>query len=398
MVLYRMDPLEIASGWINGYDLDPLPPDPQASPRQVLDRILLPHLTKSPCMIAFSGGRDSSVLLAAAVSTARREGLPLPIPITLTYPRALDADEASWQRQVLDHLRITERVVLVVHDEHDPVGPVATRLLLRHGVMWPPNFAPTWRMMDLARGGVLLTGESGDEVFGIKRITPVTKVLKARGRVDPRIYSYAVRALAPARSRRRAALQHRYRRPWLHEPVEALLARRDADDAVAYELHAGRNAWQFAARRCARRGYDTVRTLGSEIDVDYLQTFGEPDFVAAVAAAAGFWGWTGRTATMRHLFGDLLPRAVLERSTKAIFTDAVFTEHTREFARRWDGDGVDTALVDPEKLRENWLSASPHAPSMALLQQAWLGTQRIGNEGTGQEGTGHEAPQASQGA
>jgi hypothetical protein len=53
-----------------------------------------------------------------------------------------------------------------------------------------------------------------------------------------------------------------------------------------------------------------------------------------------------------------------------------FTEHTRELARRWDGDGVDTALVDPEALRNNWLSASPHAPSMALLQQAWLATQR----------------------
>jgi asparagine synthase (glutamine-hydrolysing) len=51
---------------------------------------------------------------------------------------------------------------------------------------------------------------------------------------------------------------------------------------------------------------------------------------------------------MRHLFGDLLPRAVLERSTRAIFTDAVFTEHTREFARQWNGDGVDTDLVDPE--------------------------------------------------
>jgi asparagine synthase (glutamine-hydrolysing) len=121
-----MDPLEIAGGWVHGYDLDPVPPEPGPSPRQVLDHILLRHLTRSPCMIAFSGGRDSSVLLAAAVATARREGLPLPIPITLTYPAAPDADEASWQRQVLDHLGITERVVLVVHDEHDPIGPVAT--------------------------------------------------------------------------------------------------------------------------------------------------------------------------------------------------------------------------------------------------------------------------------
>jgi hypothetical protein len=52
--------------------------------------------------------------------------------------------------------------------------------------------------------------------------------------------------------------------------------------------------------------------------------------------------------------------------------NAVFTRYTREFARTWDGTGVDTDLVDPVALRENWLSPTPHAPSMTLLQQAWL--------------------------
>lgn len=381
MSLYRMDPLEIAGGWVNGYEPDPpLPADPPRSPLRALEDVLRPHLTRYPCMIAFSGGRDSSVLLAAAVSTARREGLPLPVPVTLTYPGAPATEEAEWQRLVLEHLGVTEREVIVVGDEHDAVGPVAAPLLLRHGVVWPPNFTPTWRMMDLARGGSLLTGESGDEVFGLKRITPVTKVLKARGRADRRVYPYAVRALAPAPLRRRAALRQRYRRPWLREPVEALLARRDADDVAAHGLHAGRQAWQFASRRCVRHGYDTMRLLGAEIDVEYLQSFGEPGFVASVAAAAGFWGWTGRTATMRHLFGDLLPRAVLERRTKADFTGAVFGEHTREFARGWDGGGVDPKLVDPVVLRESWLSPHPHAPSMALLQQAWLASRRAAGQ------------------
>ena len=375
MALYHMDPLEVAGGWLNGYDPDPLPTDPGVTPRDALEQVVLRYLTREPCMLAFSGGRDSSALLAVAVDVARREGLPLPIPVTLTYPQAVGADESQWQGLVLDYLRVTERVVLTVHQEHDPVGPVSTPLLRRHGVVWPPNFAPTWRMMDLARGGVLLTGESGDEVFGLKRITPLTKALKARGRADRRVYPYAVRSLAPATVRRRAALRDRYRRFWLRDPVEALFAARDAEDAVAYSLHAGRNAWQFAARRCARRGYDTVRALGREIDVEYLQTFGEPAFVAAVAHSAGFFGWTGRTDTMMRLFGDLLPRAALERSTKAYFTHAVFTEHTRAFARQWDGTGVDSALVDPDMLRENWLSDYPHAPTMALLQQAWLAGQ-----------------------
>lgn len=379
VALYQLDPLEIAGGWVNGYDLAPLPAGPAVDPRRVLDRILLRYLTRSPCLVAFSGGRDSSALLAAATATARREGLPPPIPITLRYPGAPDAEEGSWQRQVLDHLAITERVEIAVRSEHDPIGPIAVPVLSRHGLIWPPNFAPTWRMMDRARGGVLLTGESGDEVFGIKRITPLTKVLKERGRADPRVYSRAVHAVAPAWIRRHVALRGRYRRPWLREPVERLLARRDADDVVEESLHAGRHAWQLATRRAATRGYESVRSLGAEIDVEYVQTFGEPDFVAAVAGEAGFWGWTGRTATMRHLFGDLLPRAVLERRTKAVFTNAVFTEHSREFARRWTGDGVDPALVDAEALRENWLSASPHAPSMCLLQQAWLARRGAGH-------------------
>jgi asparagine synthase (glutamine-hydrolysing) len=382
-----MDPLEVAGGWLNGYDPDPLPSGPHTDPRLVLDRLLLPRLVRTPCLVAFSGGRDSSVLLAAAVSAARREGLPLPVPITLAYPDRADTDESGWQRQVLGHLGISERVELVVQDEHDAVGPVATRVLERHGLMWPTNFAPTWRMMDAARGGVLLTGESGDEVFGLKRITPVTKTLSARGQVSYRVYRDAVRALAPASLRRRSALRRQYRRPWLREPVEALLARRDAEDEVVTSaLHAGRHGWQLTTRRCVRRGYETMRTLGLEIGVEYLQTFGEPQFVAAVAQAAGFWGWTGRTAAMRALFGDLLPRPVLERRTKAVFTRAVFTEHTRAFARGWTGEGIDPSLVDPDVLRANWLSDSPHAPSMALLQQAWL---------AGQSTTPHTAPSAA---
>jgi asparagine synthetase B (glutamine-hydrolysing) len=273
MGLYTMDELEVAGGWVNGYDPVPLPPGPHESPRAVLDRLLLAHLDRSPCLVAFSGGRDSSVLLAAAVTLARREGLPQPVPITLSYPDAPDTDEARWQQAVLDHLGITDRIVLTVHDEHDPLGPVATPVLLRHGLVWPPNFAPTVRLMTMARGGVLLTGEGGDEAFGLKRITPLTKLLKTKGRVPPGVYADTLGALAPAALRRRSALRGRYRRPWLRPDVEQTLASRDAADAAAFALHAGRNTWQFATRRCARLAYETVRVLGADMDVAYVQAF-----------------------------------------------------------------------------------------------------------------------------
>jgi asparagine synthase (glutamine-hydrolysing) len=290
----------------------------------------------------------------------------------LSYPDTPDADESSWQDAVLEHLGITDRIVLTVHDEHDPLGPVATPVLRRHGLVWSPNFAPTLRLMGMARGGVLLTGEGGDEAFGLKRFTPITKLLSAKGRVSPGVYADALGALRPAFLRRRAAFRGRYLRPWLRREVEETLARRDAEDAAAFALHAGRNTWQFATRRCARIAYETMRVLGAEMDVTYVQAFAEPALVAAVAAEGGFFGWTGRTATMRGLYGDLLPREVLERHTKALFANAVFRRYTREFARTWNGSGVDIDLVDPDVLRETWLSGDPHAPSMTLLQQAWL--------------------------
>lgn len=374
MGLYTMDSLEIAGGWVNGYDPVPMPPGPHESPRRVLDRLLLPHLQRSPCLVAFSGGRDSSVLLAAATDLARREGLPLPVPITLSYPDAPDADESRWQDVVLGHLGLRERIVLTVHDEHDPLGPVATPVLRRHGLIWPPNFAPTVRLMTMARGGVLLTGEGGDETFGLKRITPLTKLVKRKGMVSPGVYADALRAFTPAVFRRRRALRNRYRRTWLHPDVEADLARRDAEDLAAFALNAARNTWQFATRRCARLAYETVRLLGADMNVTYVQAFAEPSLVASVASAGGPLGWTGRTATMRTLFGDLLPREVLERRTKALFANAVFTRYTKEFARRWPGTGVDQTLVNPETLRTIWLSTDPHAPTMTLLHQAWLAT------------------------
>ncbi|MDN5750039.1 MAG: asparagine synthase-related protein, partial [Pseudonocardia sp.] len=282
-------------------------------------------------------------------------------------PDAPDTDETDWQRRVLDHLAITEHVRLVVHDEHDAVGPVAVPLLRRHGQIWPPNVAPTWRMMDHARGGSLLTGEGGDEVFGVKRITALTKLLHTRTRADRRLYPLVARSLAPRPLRRRAAQREGYRPPWLRE-------------------HAGRQTWQLATHRGSRIGQETLCALGDEIGVRYGQPFLDPGFVAATAAEAGAWGWTGRTTTMRHLFDDLLPRAVLERGTKATFNRAVLAGHTRAFARGWDGSGVDANLVDPQVLRENWLSPLPHAPSMALLHQAWLATaggQTISSDGIG---------------
>ena len=67
------------------------------TPRAALDEILVQELSQPPCLVSFSGGRDSSVLVAAALDVARRRGLPEPVSFTLRYPGAADAEESVWQ-------------------------------------------------------------------------------------------------------------------------------------------------------------------------------------------------------------------------------------------------------------------------------------------------------------
>ena len=59
---------------------DPADLWPTADPRPTLERILLGALQRAPCVVAFSGGRDSSALLAEATRVARVHGLEDPVP------------------------------------------------------------------------------------------------------------------------------------------------------------------------------------------------------------------------------------------------------------------------------------------------------------------------------
>ena len=63
-------------------------PETAATPRAAFEAAILPGLRRSPCLVSFSGGRDSSAVLATATAVARREGLPLPVPITHRFPSA----------------------------------------------------------------------------------------------------------------------------------------------------------------------------------------------------------------------------------------------------------------------------------------------------------------------
>ena len=78
-------------------------PQPSSTARIALESILLDAVSDPPCYVLFSGGRDSSAVLAVAAHVARREGLPDPIPVTAIHPAASKTDETPWQAMVLDH-------------------------------------------------------------------------------------------------------------------------------------------------------------------------------------------------------------------------------------------------------------------------------------------------------
>ena len=117
------------------------------------------------------------------------------------------------------------------------------------------------------------------------------------------------------------------------------------------------------------------RILAERRDVAMMSPLLHPDFVHAIARDGGVLGRGTRTDVLRLLAPDLLPDQVLARTTKAAFTLCYLSCHTREFAARWTGAGVDSELVDPEELRRMWLSDRPPAPTAALLQSAWAAEQ-----------------------
>ena len=139
---YRPSKLELATGLLLGDDPDSIPlpaPAEGSSLAEALATTILPALQRPPCCVSFSGGLDSSVILATAVDLAVRHGLPLPIPITLRFPGVASAMESTWQEQVISHLRLADWVKMDFTSELDALGPIAGPALRRFGVLTPPK-------------------------------------------------------------------------------------------------------------------------------------------------------------------------------------------------------------------------------------------------------------------
>lgn len=380
---FQLTPLEIAGGIPLGID------DPKASGFPVVPANLTPlaafedsirsALARPPCVVSFSGGRDSSAVLAVAARLARDEKYPPPIPVTLRFLDTPGSGEAEWQERVIAHLGLADWIRLEVGEELDYVGPLAQRLLLRHGIVH--HTAPMfWLQVEPARGGSLVTGFGGDTTVGGWLRPHTSEVLVGREHpafADLPVFAYA---LAPYFVRRGVFKARVRRRVWMRAKAFRAFAAARASESGSRPVSWDRFLeWQTRLRRFSALEW-AVSKLAADVDAIDVHPFFDRRFLAALARVGGRRGLGDRTAVMRLLFSGDLPEDVLARPTKANFALALFRSHTRAFARRWDGQGFDPELVDAEALRRVWLSPLVTTASALALQAAWLDSALRGVE------------------
>jgi Asparagine synthase len=373
-----MTELEIAWGWVAGAEeLIRLPVSSAPPPLRAFEDAIRPALQRPPCLVEFSGGRDSSAVLAVAVSLSQREGHAPPIPVTQRFPGVAEADEDQWQEKLVRQLGLTEWLRRDVFDEIDLIGPVAAASLRRHGMVWPPLAHVRGFIWDLARGGSVLTGEGGDEILGPRRLTPVRQVLARDVRPTRRNLRAAALCVAPERLRSRAlraSMSGAIDAKWLSPSAREGLVRAAIRPIAEESVDRRRALAQHLSSRGMRISLHNMAVMASCFDVLNLHPMLDRGFVAAFAAVARLLGPRDRTAAMHLIFGDLLPDDLLGRRSKARFNRVHFGVHSRDFVESFTGEGVDEDLVDIDALLEVWRTPAPHAMTSALLQASWLAT------------------------
>jgi len=368
----RPTPLEIATGVTIGLDEGA----PRVAvrgaphPRAAIEAVVQTALSHPPCLVSFSGGRDSSAVLAVAAAVARREGLPLPVPTTLRFPAAPGSDETEWQELVVRHLDLPDWERIELSTELDLIGPVAGPVLRRHGVLWPPMAYFHVPIFERATGGTVVTGAGGDEALSRGALSHC----RGRGWIRPSNLRTCAIALAPRAARRRIfARQPQQPIPWLRPHAEAEFRRLVSEYRGRSPDRWGAGiAWWWRSRYRATQTA-SLGLLAADSGCDVLNVFLEPTVVGALCHHYGFRGPRGRKAAVGELFGDVLPPTMVTRRTKAFFDEAFIGAQSRSFASAWDGTAVDSTLVDLDRLAFEWQSPRPAVRTALMLQQAWLG-------------------------
>jgi asparagine synthase (glutamine-hydrolysing) len=369
--------LEVASGVVvGGVDGAPFPPDAGPDPMAVLARIAAEALATPPCVVAFSGGRDSSALLAVLADVARREGLPPPVAVTARWDDDEASDESIWQELVIEQVGVGDWEVIRPGTDLDLLGTGATDILDRGGLMWPPPAYALAPMIAKSDGGVFLSGEGGDEAFGLWPYGRLWSTVRSRHL--PRQSDLRGLALGCSpRAVRRWRWQHNlppyqsWLRPEAFRRVAWAMADERADDSLRWDHY------QVVSRdrRAVELTERTLQSLCALAGSRFVAPFLDRPFLSSLAAWGGALGRGDRTEVMTALFAGLLPDPVLSRTSKASFGGVFWGPESRRFAEEWDGTGLDDHLVDAAALCRAWLEPVPVYGSALPLHAAWLATR-----------------------
>jgi asparagine synthetase B (glutamine-hydrolysing) len=125
------------TGSVTGFEPFSLPPDTSRySARRQFEEAVLEALLRSPRVVAFSGGRDSSAILCVATHVARREGLSDPVPATHDFAGCGPSDESTAQELVIRHPGLKDWQRINDVDGFDVLGARAQSGLRRYGLLW----------------------------------------------------------------------------------------------------------------------------------------------------------------------------------------------------------------------------------------------------------------------
>jgi asparagine synthase (glutamine-hydrolysing) len=377
-----LTPLEVASHILVGPDEGTrrAPSSSHPSALAALEDALRRALARPPCLIAFSGGRDSSALLAVSMRLARADGLPLPVPITVRFAHAAAAEEADWQALAVRHTGAEDWIERDVGDELDLIGPVSAGIMRAHGLPYPYNLHLLAPLMEAARGGTLVTGLGGDQA-----LLPAGNALDTLGRrrrPEARDALRVAAGLAP-RPVRRPLLRRRepsMNFPWLTPSANSELARGWLDDQVRQPFWWDRVLLNFWRSRFMQTTLRRIEALSDSIGTRVSHPLADPAFVAALARGGGRTGFSSRTEAMEALFGDDLPPELIGRESKASFNDALWGTHTSAFVQGLDETRLRLALdrlglidvVDVDAVMTHWSGEERLANSFLLLQACWL--------------------------
>ncbi|HZZ87516.1 MAG TPA: hypothetical protein VFE13_04185, partial [Caulobacteraceae bacterium] len=180
----------------------------------------------------------------------------------------------------------------------------------------------------------------------------------------------AARAHAPTTLRRVRALRADAPRfQWL-QPRAAVRARWQATGDLGDPADwARRICWQ-AGRRRLLLSLQTLAALAEGVDCVVCSPFTAARFLGGAARAGGRRGLGRRPEAMRALLGDLVPQALAQRRSKALFGDAFWTARARAAAAAWRGEAVDARVVDVAGLRQVLDRPEPQLLTALLLQHA----------------------------